>query len=295
MPGTLFVCATPIGNLEDITLRALRVLREVDLIVGEDTRRTRKLLAHYGISTPFAASLYEGVEEKRVPEVLALLEEGKSVALVCDAGTPLISDPGFLLVHACREKGIPVVPVPGPAAFLVALVGSGLPADRFQFWGYLPRSAGKRRRALEELRGVLLTTAFYESPHRLLGTLEVLAQLFPQRMVVVARELTKVHEEFVRGSAQQVVADFARREEILGEAVVLVGPDSTSARARQEARDPRALWEELVNSGLEPGEALREVARRLHLPRREVYRLVHVKVDHGHTGYHQAKLAGREP
>jgi len=171
MAGTLYICSTPIGNLEDITLRALRVLREVDLIVGEDSRHTRKLLSHYGIHTPFAPSLFQGVEERRVEGVLQALREGKDVALVCDAGTPLISDPGYPLVRACLAEGIKVVPVPGASAFLTALVASGLPPDRFLFLGYLPRKSGPRKKLLERLSELPYTAILYESPHRVLSTL----------------------------------------------------------------------------------------------------------------------------
>lgn len=225
MAGTLYICSTPIGNLGDITLRALEVLREVDLIVGEDSRRTRKLLSHYEIHTPFLPSLYEGVERRRVGKVLGALEEGKDVALVTDAGTPLISDPGYPLVRAAVEAGIRVVPVPGPSAALAALVASGLPPDRFLFLGHLPRRAGRRRRALEELAQIPYTTVFYESPHRVLVTLEELARMYPHRPLVLARELTKVHEEFIRGTCVEVLQRVKERGGLRGELVLVLGPE----------------------------------------------------------------------
>jgi 16S rRNA (cytidine1402-2'-O)-methyltransferase len=276
MPGVLYLCATPIGNLGDITLRALQVLREADLIVAEDTRRTRKLLSHYGITTPLSASLYQGVEEERVEGVLSLLRAGKKVALVSDAGTPLISDPGFPLVRACIREGIPVVPVPGASAVLAALVGSGLPPDRFLFAGYPPRKIGERHRFLSELLSIPATVILFESPHRLLSTLEILAELDPERPTVVARELTKIHEEFVRGTASQVLGEFQRRGKVLGECVVLFGPETKEIR-RDEA-EILATYERFLTQGLASKEAIKEAARALGLPKREVYRILHQKL-----------------
>jgi 16S rRNA (cytidine1402-2'-O)-methyltransferase len=274
MEGTLYVCSTPIGNLEDITLRALRTLREADLIVGEDTRRTRVLLSHHGIHTPFAPSLYQGAEEERTRHVLALLREGKNVALVSDAGTPLLSDPGYPLVRACVGEGIPVVPIPGPSALLAALVASGLPTDRFLFLGHLPRQGGPRRKALESLRTVDCTVVFYESPRRLVPTLELLAELYGPRRVVVARELTKVHEEFVRGTAAEIHQEFAARGEVKGEVVVLLGPGSPAERPPADV-SVVTLYRQLLSAGLSPQEALQETSARLGLPRRAVYKTVH--------------------
>jgi len=273
--GILYVCSTPIGNLEDITLRALRALKEADVIVGEDTRRTRKLLSHYGIHTPFASSLYQGAEAERTEGVLALLREGKTVALVTDAGTPLISDPGLPLVRACVAEGIEVVPVPGPSAVLAALVASGLPIDRFLFLGHLPRQPGPRRRALESLRAVGCTVVCYESPRRLCATLGQLAELYGSRSIVVARELTKVHEEFVRGTAEEVHREFARREEVRGEIVVLLSRGLTPRPAAEESAE--IVYRELLAAGLSRKEALQETAARLGLPRRTVYRAVHAR------------------
>ncbi len=276
MAGTLYVCSTPIGNLDDITLRALRVLKEADLIVGEDTRRTRGLLSHHGIHTPFAPSLYQGAEGERTERVLALLRAGKRVALVSDAGTPLISDPGYPLVRACVAEAIPIVPIPGPSALLAALVASGLPTDRFLFLGYLPRQLGPKRRALQELATPDATVVFYESPHRLTATLDLLAETCASRPVVVARELTKIHEEFVRGTAEEVREEFARRGEVRGECAVLLGPAVPSERAPLD-ETPRGLYERLLASGFAPKEALRETAEALGLPRRAVYRALHIQ------------------
>ncbi len=275
MPGTLYLCATPIGNLEDVTLRVLRILKEVDVIVAEDSRRTRGLLAHYGIKTPLAPSLYQGVEEERTEAVLALLRAGKDVALVSDAGTPLISDPGYPLVKACIEEGIPVVPVPGPSAVLAALVASGLPPQPFLFAGYPPRAPTARRKWFSELLSKPYTLILFESPKRLLTTLSLLAELAPERPLVVARELTKVHEEFVRGQACEVHRAFAKREKILGEIVILVGP--AEEREEKVSRGKEALlslYQSFLDQGLPPKEARKRAAKELGLPSREVYRLL---------------------
>jgi 16S rRNA (cytidine1402-2'-O)-methyltransferase len=246
------------------------------VIVAEDSRRTRQLLSHYGITTPLAPSLYQGVEEARTEEVLALLRLGKNVALVSDAGTPLISDPGFPLVRACIREGIPVVPVPGASAVLAALVGSGLPPDRFLFAGYPPRKIGERRRFLSELLSIPATVILFESPHRLLSTLEILAELDPERPTVVARELTKIHEEFVRGTASQVLGEFQRRGKVLGECVVLFGPETKEIRG--DEAEILATYKRFLAQGLASKEAIKEAARALGLPKREVYRILHPKL-----------------
>ena len=200
MSGTLFVVATPIGNLEDITLRALRVLKEVDVIACEDTRRTRALLAHFDIHTP-TVSYFEHNKLVRGPQLLRQLAEGRSVALVTDAGTPGISDPGFMLVRDARAAGVAVVPVPGPAAVTAVLSAAGIPADRFVFDGFLPIKHGRRVNRLTALRELETTIVLYESPHRILATLEAIATVFGAREIVVAREVTKQFEEIVRAPA----------------------------------------------------------------------------------------------
>ena len=199
-PATLYLVATPIGNLEDITLRALRVLKEVALIACEDTRRTRALLSHFGIHAP-VTSYFEHNRLRKGARLLETLQAGQSVALVTDAGTPGISDPGFLLVRQAREAGIAVVPVPGPSAVVAALSAAGVPADRFVFDGFLPVKPGRRLHRLEALRALEMTVVCYESPHRILATLEAIAQVFGTHPIVVAREMTKQFEEIVRGPA----------------------------------------------------------------------------------------------
>ena len=206
--GTLYVVATPIGNLEDLTLRALRVLKEVELVACEDTRRTRGLLSHFDIHVP-VTSYFAHNQLTKGEALLRVLREGKSVALVTDAGTPGISDPGFLLVRAAREAGIAVVPVPGPSAVIAALSAAGVPADRFVFDGFLPVKPGRRLHRLEALRALEMTVVCYESPHRILASLEAITQVFGAAEIVVARELTKQFEEIVRGTAAALRERFA--------------------------------------------------------------------------------------
>jgi 16S rRNA (cytidine1402-2'-O)-methyltransferase len=199
-PGTLFVVATPLGNLEDLSLRALRVLREVDVVACEDTRRTRTLLARYEIATR-TTSYFEHNKLRKGPYLLDLLHEGKSIALVTDAGTPGISDPGFVLVRDARAAGIPVVPVPGPSAVVTALSAAGIPADRFVFEGFLPVKPGRRLNRLRALRDLDTTIVLYESPHRIVATLEAIAEVFADTPIVIGRELTKQFEEIVEAPA----------------------------------------------------------------------------------------------
>jgi 16S rRNA (cytidine1402-2'-O)-methyltransferase len=206
--GTLFVVATPIGNLEDLTFRALRVLKEVDLVACEDTRRTRGLLSHFDVHVP-VTSYFEHNKIAKGEAILRTLREGKSVALVTDAGTPGISDPGFLLVRAARQGGVPVVPVPGPSAVIAALSAAGVPADRFVFDGFLPVKPGRRLHRLEALCALEMTIVCYESPHRIVASLEAIAQVFGGREIAVARELTKQFEEIVSGTATELRERFS--------------------------------------------------------------------------------------
>lgn len=267
MSGRLYLVATPIGNLEDITYRAVRVLREADLIACEDTRHTRKLLDHYGISNP-VVSYHEHNEAERSAELAARLQAGMKVALVSDAGVPLVADPGYRVVCAAIAAGIPVEPVPGPSACLAALAASGLPTDEFRFCGFLPPKAGRRQRRLESLRGEEATLIFYEAPHRVLDTLADIGQLLPGRPVVAARELTKVHEEFLRGSAEEVRAALAARGAVRGEFTLLVGkPESPPTAATPLAE----AVEEQVRAGRSRMEAMKEVARARGLSKRQVY------------------------
>src|SRR5437660_7463908 len=221
-PGPkLYLVATPIGNLEDITLRALRVLKEVDLIACEDTRQTQKLLSHYGVEKR-TVSYHQHNEMTRAAELIVDVERGASIALVSDAGMPGISDPGFRLITLAIRHHVPVVPIPGASAFLAALVASGLPTDSFRFSGFLPAKSGQRRKLLESVRESPRTQVFYEAPHRVLETLaDVVELLGGDRHVVVAREVTKIHEEFLRGRAAEVLGQLKARGEVKGEITLL--------------------------------------------------------------------------
>ena len=270
VPGLLYVVATPIGNLEDITYRAVRVLREADLIACEDTRQTRKLLDHYGIQKP-AISYHEHNEAGRSAELAARLCAGTVIALVSDAGMPLVSDPGYRLVKAAIANGIPVQPVPGPSAAVAALSASGLPTDTFRFCGFLPAKAGQRARALELLADEPATLIFYEAPHRIVEALEAVEQALGDRPVVVARELTKIHEEFLRGSAAGIRAQLAERAAVKGEITLLIG--KASAPAPDDTPVDEAV-ETLMRDGTPRMDAIKQVARRRGLSKREVYDLL---------------------
>jgi 16S rRNA (cytidine1402-2'-O)-methyltransferase len=267
--GVLYIVATPIGNLEDITLRALRTLRESDLIACEDTRQTRKLLDHAGISKP-TVSYHEHNESERAAELIAKLEGGAKIALVSDAGTPLISDPGYRLVAAAIEAGISVVPIPGACAAIAALSASGMPTDSFRFCGFLPSRSSPRRRLLEELAGETCTLIFYEAPHRILDALDDISTAMGPRRVVVAREITKIHEEFLRGTAAEVRAQLADRSVIRGEITILVGKRE-SAPVQDETPIEDAV-KALEQQGLSRMDAIKRVAKERGIPKRECYR-----------------------
>lgn len=273
MPGTLYLVATPIGNLEDITLRALRVLKEVDLVAAEDTRHSRKLFAHYGIGTSLT-SYFAHNEREKGEKLLAALREGRSVALISDAGTPAISDPGYLLVYACRQEGIPVTPVPGPSALIAALAASALPTERFAFEGFLPPRSKPRREALRALAGEPRTLLFYEAPHRLAATLaDIGTEMGEGREVVVARELTKLHEEFFRGTAAEAVEHFGRGR-VRGEIVLLVAPAAETVASEKTEVPVEESLRRLLAEGLPPRQAVKQVAKERGLPGDEVYRVL---------------------
>jgi len=269
--GMLFLVGTPIGNLEDITFRALRTLKEVDLIACEDTRRTQQLLNHYSITTP-TISYHEHNELTRAPELVLRLEEGSHIALVSDAGMPVISDPGYRLVTLAIRHNIPVIPIPGASAFVAALSAAGLPVDKFRFLGFLPSKKAQRRKALEELRGSSKTLVFYEAPHRLLDMLADLRDVLGDLPVVVAREVTKVHEEFVRGTASEVLAQL-KKKPVKGEITVLTAPQLAGAQGSAGSSSIRTEVEEVMAAkGLDERAALKLVARRRGLSRSEAYR-----------------------
>jgi len=270
----LYLVATPIGNLEDITLRALRVLKEVDLIACEDTRQTLKLLSHYGIHTR-TVSYHEHNEMTKAAELVVDLEGGAKIALVTDAGMPGISDPGFRLIALAIRHHVPVVPIPGASAFLAALVASGLPTDSFRFSGFLPAKAGQRRKLLESIKDSPRTQVFYEAPHRLLETLsDVVEVLGESRHVVVAREVTKLHEEFLRGRAKEVLDQLKSRGEVKGEITLLIAkpetqdvrPETSSVTVAQRVREIMA--EEKADEKA----ALKKVAKERGIGKSEAYR-----------------------
>ena len=279
MAGTLYLIATPIGNLEDITHRAVRLLGEVDVIACEDTRHTKKLLNHYGINTR-TISYHEHNERERALELIERLKSGVDVAVVSDAGTPGISDPGFRLARTAIESDVRVVPIPGPSALVSALVASGLPTDEFFFGGFLPARSGARRARLAELRSLPATLIFYEGPHRIAATLRDVQEILGERQAVVARELTKMHEEIARGSLSELAAQFSSAESARGEMVLII--DST---VMPGARSPTkssvaALVKEYEAQGLDHRAALKKAARELRLSRDEAYRrLVAERVD----------------
>lgn len=274
MPGTLYVVATPIGNLEDLTFRAVRTLKEVSLIACEDTRQTRKLTEHFGIATRLT-SYHEHNERDRAAELIAMLAAGDSIALVSDAGTPLISDPGFRLVEAAVTAGIAVVPIPGASAALAALSAAGLDSASFRFLGFLPPKPNARRKAIEAWKDAAETVILYEAPHRILETLEDLAAVLgPGRPIVVARELTKLHEEFLRGQVDSVRANLAGRATIKGEITLLIGPAPPAPAPVADEANVRAEVEALIAEGEPRMDAIKRVAQRYGLGKREVYRMI---------------------
>jgi 16S rRNA (cytidine1402-2'-O)-methyltransferase len=270
-PGTLFVVATPIGNLEDITLRALRVLREVSVIAAEDTRRTSRLLGHYGITTR-TMSLHEHNEHDRMRGVVERLLAGESIAIVTDAGTPLLSDPGRLVAAEAAARGIRVEPIPGPSAVLAALAGSGMTWTQFAFLGFSPTKQHARRRFYEEAGALGLPFVVFEAPHRLVASLEDAAAVLGRRALVVCRELTKVHEEFVRTSTIEAVELF-RASRVIGEFTLLFGPPGAATEDRNPLADD-AIWAEigrLTAAGKSRREAVAELAGREGRSSKDIY------------------------
>ena len=270
-PG-LYLVGTPIGNLEDITLRAVRVLKEADLIACEDTRQTQKLLNHYGIVTK-TTSYHEHNEMERASELLKELEAGARIALVTDAGMPGISDPGFRLISLAIRHKISLVPIPGASAFLSALVASGLPIDSFRFSGFLPAKRGQRRHVLESIKDSLRTQVFYEAPHRIVEAVEDVVEILgADRHIVVAREITKLHEEFLRGNAREILETLKTRGDIKGEITLLIAkPESVKPRA--QAVNLRQRMEHMMASeNLDEKSALKRVAKEMGVSKSEAYR-----------------------
>jgi 16S rRNA (cytidine1402-2'-O)-methyltransferase len=274
--GTLYLCPTPIGNLEDITLRALRILKEVDIIAAEDTRVTAKLLNHYEIKAR-QMSYHEHNEKTRGQELIELLKEGKDVAVVTDAGTPGISDPGAHLVKLAIEKGIPVVPLPGASAVICALVASGLSTERFAFEGFLPRRSRERRELLAKLAREERTIVLYESPHRIQRTLKDLYQCLGDRPMVLAREITKLHESFHRGTIGEIL-EVAESQALRGEMVLVIGgasPDASATSDPEEVKSKfKAKMNEMLAEGMGKKQALKAAAEELGISRNEAYKLM---------------------
>ena len=267
--GTLYVVATPIGNLEDISYRAVRVLKEADLIACEDTRHTAKLLHHYGIDKP-TISYHEHNEVARAEELVAKLEQGLNIAQVSDAGMPGISDPGYRVIKLAIERGIQVVPIPGASAVVAALAASGLPTDSFQFLGFLPAKSGQRRTTLEMLRQAEQTTVVYEAPHRIAETMKDVVELLgTERPVVLARELTKIHEEFIRGTAGEVLRR-VQEHELKGEMALLIGKGAGHQAAAKDI--VRRLAEIMHEQKLDESAALKVVAKEQGISKSEAYR-----------------------
>ena len=273
-PG-LYLVATPIGNLEDITLRALRVLRSVDRIACEDTRQTAKLLGHFGIRTP-TVSYHAHNENSRASELIEALKSGGRIAVVSDAGMPGIADPGATIATDAIREGISVFPIPGANAALSALIASGLPSENFAFHGFLPSKEGQRRTALEALSVTMMhpkeqaTHILYETPHRILDALtDIVAVLGPAQPVVLARELTKLHEEFLRGTAAELLATLSARPSIRGEMVLLLGPTSTTTETTTSLV---AEVSALIASGLSEKDALKQAAKSRNIGKSEAYR-----------------------
>jgi 16S rRNA (cytidine1402-2'-O)-methyltransferase len=267
--GTLYIVATPIGNLEDITLRALRVLKLVDLIAAEDTRHTRKLLNHYGISTALI-SYYDEVESSKSVQLIEQLRAGKQVALVSDAGTPLLSDPGFKLVREAIRNGIRIVPLPGPSALTAALGASGLPADRFVFEGFLAAGKKERRERLNSLREETRALVFFEAPHRINEFMLDVLQVLGDREAVLAREITKIHEEFIRGRISQIIEKLADKT-LKGEFTVIVRGAEKGEVPTEEAL--KAEIQRLQEKGLRVKEIAELLGEKYSYPKREIYRL----------------------
>jgi 16S rRNA (cytidine1402-2'-O)-methyltransferase len=272
VPG-LYLVATPIGNLEDITLRAVRVLKEADLIACEDTRQTQKLLNHYAISTR-TTSYHEHNEMTRAAELVLDLEGGARVALVTDAGMPGISDPGYRLISLAIRHHIPVVPIPGASAFLAALVASGLPTDSFRFGGFLPPKSGQRRQMLESIEASPRTQVFYEAPHRVKEAVEdVVAILGGDRQLVIAREVSKIHEEFLRGRASEILETLNARGDIKGEITLLIGKAEYAEQKAAAGVSVRARLEQIMaEEKLDEKSALKRVAREMGVSKSAVYR-----------------------
>lgn len=271
--GTLYLVPTPIGNLEDMTFRAVKTLQTVDLIASEDTRNTQKLLNHFEVKVP-QKSLHEHNYNERIPELLAFLESGKSIAQVSDAGMPSISDPGHELVVACIEKDIPVVSLPGATAGMTALIASGLLPQPFFFYGFLQRKRSVQKKELDELKGQSATLIFYESPHRIKETLKNILEVFGNREVVICRELTKLYEEYLRGTTEELI-EYLSEHSLKGECCLLVSGATETAEEEIFTGTLKEQVEEMISGGTSSKEAIKSVAKRHGLKKQDVYKEYH--------------------
>ena len=274
--GNLYLVPTPIGNLEDMSYRSVRMLQEADLIASEDTRNTQKLLNHFEIHTP-QKSLHEHNYKERVPQLIALLKEGKTIAQVSDAGMPSISDPGHELVLACIKEGISVISIPGPTAGMTALIASGLVPQPFLFYGFLPRKKKEQKETLKKLKEQTATLIFYESPYRITATLTNFLDIFGNRQVVLCRELTKIHEEYLRGSTEELLA-YIEEHPVKGECCLLVEGnlfETTGTEVDEEQGSLKEQVEAKIASGEKPNAAIKAVALKNGLKKQEVYRQYH--------------------
>ena len=271
MPGTIYLVATPLGNLEDITLRALRILKEVDLIACEDTRHTRRLLNHFDIHKRLL-SYHEHNETRRAAELVREARQGKNIAVVSDAGMPAIADPGYRVVTEAIAAGVPVVPIPGPVAVETALAASGLPTDAFRFGGFLPAKKTQRRKTLRAMAHSTATLVFYEAPHRIVETLADVKAILGERPIVVARELTKIHEEFLRGPTSEVLAELQSRKTVKGEITLLIGRGTVEPEKTRTVQ--QRVAELIEKQGLTKMDAIKQAARERGISKRQAYRLL---------------------
>lgn len=270
--GVLYVVATPIGNMEDITFRAVRILGSVDLIAAEDTRNTARLLSHHQIKTRLI-SCHDHNEGIRSEYIIDLIGSGQSVAIVSDAGTPLISDPGYRVVEAAASRGVRIVPVPGASSVLAALSASGLPVERFVFMGFAPRSSGKRKAFLEESSKFQLSTVYFESPHRIIDLLKDMLAIFGDRAAVLARELTKIHEEFLRGKISEIIGKLSAKDSVRGEIVLVVSGMDEGFVLSDQKTEPDMDQEiiGLIEAGVKASEIAKKISEEFKMPRKVIY------------------------
>jgi len=269
--GTLYIVGTPIGNLEDISFRAVRILKEVDLIAAEDTRHTKKLLNHYDIHKPLE-SYHKFNEKQKTAKLISILEQGKNIALVTNAGMPGISDPGEIIIQAAISHKIPVVPIPGPTALILSLIVSGLATEKFAFEGFLPRKKGMRQKHLQKLKSDSRTHIFYEAGNRLANTVSDIYQICGDRQIAIARELTKKFEEIIRGKCS-IICDRLAKEQLKGECVLVVAGNSEVNKKEYSETEIRDALTKIQQQGQSRKEAIKQVAKELGLPKRQVYRI----------------------